>query len=165
MGHGRQTRLYPRRLGNEAPGTDSLVPPVLFQEVTRRTNLVAYDWELTGRLDTWTYIGQMFRLIFLRDRLKAEYVGAKWINAVVPLLGNAVTEVTRTAPDELSFVRRSARFYLVKLQLLVDWLESPHFPARFPLPGHPPRRAALDDAVRDQFGSGAAPEASSAGQR
>ena len=48
---------------HQGPGTNSLAPPVLFHEVTRRTNLVAYDWELTGpRLDAWLYIGQLFRL-------------------------------------------------------------------------------------------------------
>jgi hypothetical protein len=118
---------------HQGPGTNSLAPLVLFQEITRRTNLVAYDWELTGpRLDTWLHIGQLIRLISFRDRLRPESASAKWFKEAAPRLGNCATAVTRTAPDELSFVRRSAiGFTSVELHLLADWLESPNFPHGF----------------------------------
>ncbi len=118
---------------HQGPGTNSLAPLMLFQEITRRTNLVAYDWELTGpRLDTWLHIGQLIRLISFRDRLRPESASAKWFKEAAPRLGNCATAVTRTAPDELSFVRRSAiGFTSIELHLLADWLESPNFPHGF----------------------------------
>jgi len=117
-------------LVHQAPGTNRPVAPGLFHEFTRRTNLVAYDWELTGpRLDAWLYTGQMFRLIFFRDRLTAECASAKWLKAAALRLGNCVTAVTLAGPDQLAFARRSAiGFSSVELHLLAEWLESPQFP-------------------------------------
>lgn len=119
-------------LVHQGPGTNSLAPPALFSELTRRTNLVCYDWELTGpRIDAWLFTGQALRLICLRGRLPPECASLNWFKAAVPRLGNCATAVTRTAPDELSFVRRSAiGLTSVELHLLADWLESPQFPRR-----------------------------------
>jgi hypothetical protein len=112
---------------HQAPSTNSPAPPELFREVTGRTNLVVYDWELTGpRLETWLITGQIFRLISNRDQLPPGCASLKWFKAAAPRLGNCVTAVTRTAPDELSFARRSTiGLTSVELQLLADWLESP----------------------------------------
>jgi hypothetical protein len=117
----------------QKPGTNSPAPPALFREVTSRTNLVAYDWELTGpRLAAWLDTGQLFRLLFFRNRLRPECASVKWFNAAAPWLGNCATAVMRTGPDELSFARRSAiGLTSVELHLLADWLESPQFPRGF----------------------------------
>ena len=117
----------------QQPGTNSPAPPALFREVTSRTNLVAYDWELTGpRLAAWLDTGQLFRLLFFRNRLRPECASVKWFNAAAPWLGNCATAVMRTGPDELSFARRSAiGLTSVELHLLADWLESPQFPRGF----------------------------------
>jgi len=117
----------------QEPGTNSLAPPALFHEVTRRTNLLAYDWELTGpRLNAWVFTGELLRLYTFRNRLPPECASIKWFKAAAPKLGNCATAVTRTAPDELSFVRRSSiGFTSVELHLLADWLESPQFPRGF----------------------------------
>ena len=114
----------------QGPGTNSLAPPTLFHEVTRRTNLVAFDWELTGpRTVAWLYTADILRLLFFRDRLPPACATFKWFTAAVPRLGNCVTAVLRTAPDELSFVRQSSiGLTSVELHLLADWLESPRFP-------------------------------------
>jgi hypothetical protein len=128
-------------------GTNSLAPPELLREVTSRTNLVCYDWELTGpQLEAWFYTGQAFRLLSFRDQLPPACASVKWFQAVPPKLGNCATAVTRTAPDELSFMRRSSiGFSSVELHLLADWLESPQFPrslnSRFP--HYPPLPAAI----------------------
>ena len=120
-------------LVRQNPGTNSLAPPELFREVTRRTNLVAYDWELTGpRLEAWLYTGQLFRLLFFRDRLPPQCASIKWFNAAAPRLGNCATAVGRPAPDALVFVRQSPiGLTSVELHLLADWLESPQFPRSF----------------------------------
>ena len=115
------------------PGKNSPAPPALFHEVTRRVNLVAYDWELTGpRLEAWFQTSQHFRMLFFRKQLLPDSASVKALFAAVPRLGNCVTIVTRTAPDRLSFVRRSAiGFNSVELNLLAEWLESPQFPRGF----------------------------------
>jgi hypothetical protein len=120
-------------LVRQGPGKNPLAPPALFHEVTRRTNLVAYDWELTGpRLDAWLHTSQQFRMLLFRDQLLPDSAAVKAFLGAAPRLGNCVTAVTLTAPDQLSFVRRSAiGFTSVELNLLADWLESPQFPRGF----------------------------------
>ena len=50
-------------LPDAGAATNSPPPVELVQQIQSRTNLVCYDWEITGaRLDAWIYIGQTFRL-------------------------------------------------------------------------------------------------------
>ena len=52
-----------------------------------------------------------------------------WFRAAASKLGNCVTTITKTGPDQLSFARTSsAGFTAVEFNLLADWLESPQFP-------------------------------------
>jgi hypothetical protein len=113
-------------------------PPELLAQLTTRTNLVYYDWEITqARLTQWLNLGPLLELI-LRDMLMAaepnpleppSVRGRQWLTAVATNLGETVTEVTLTSPRELTLVRKSHLGLTgVELMALVRWLENPAFP-------------------------------------
>jgi hypothetical protein len=53
----------------------------------------------------------------------------EWLHAAQDRLGFCATAVNLTAPNQLTFVRRSTvPFTALELHLLGDWLESPEFP-------------------------------------
>jgi hypothetical protein len=112
----------------EPPGT--AFAPELSRELSSRTNLVAYDCEITGfRIYQWTFMGQFLRLIFNRAQLPAESPSLQWFKANDAKLGNSVTRVTQTGPRQLSITRNSSiGFTAFELHGLADWLESPQFP-------------------------------------
>ena len=74
-------------------------------------------------------------------QLDAQSAAARWLDRVGPTLSNNVTEVTQTAPNELSFTRKaSGGLTAVELTALANWLEAPNFPGcdlRLPPPLHP----------------------------
>ncbi len=111
--------------------TDVTPPPAgLIQDVLRRTNLVYYDWEVTGpRLQPVLQLGQTARQITRRPELALDSASLTWLGQLIPRLGTSATIATRTGPAELTFYRRSnLGFNAVELHLLADWLESPDFP-------------------------------------
>ncbi len=105
-------------------------PAGLIQDVLRRTNLVYYDWEVTGpRLQPLLQVGQTARQVARRPELAMDSAGINWLAMLIPRLGTSVTIINRTGPAELAFYRRSTLgFNAVELHLLADWLESPQFP-------------------------------------
>jgi hypothetical protein len=105
-------------------------PPELFLQVTGPTNLVAYDWELTGtRVMQWLYFGQFFRLFLHHAQVPPRSAAVAWLQSLEFKLGNCATTVMRTGPAQLSVQRQSSLgFSAVELHLLADWLESPQFP-------------------------------------
>ena len=105
-------------------------PPALLEEILSHTNLVCYQWELTGpRIEAWIFIGQFLRFATGHAQLPFDSASLAWLKAVAPKLGNCATGVTHTGPAQLSFVRKSpAGFTALELHLLADWLESPQFP-------------------------------------
>ena len=111
--------------------TDVLPPPAgMIQDILRRTNLVYYDWEVTGpRLQPCLQLGQTVRQITRRPQMSLDSVSLNWLEMLIPRLGTCATVITRTAPDQLNFVRRSTLGLTApELHLLADWLESPRFP-------------------------------------
>jgi hypothetical protein len=117
--------------GGLAPNltTNLPAPAGLYETILGTTNLVAYDWELTGlRLDQWLNLGQFLR--FALHLAQVPSTSLAWLHALVPKLGNCVTAVKLTGPARLSFVRSSTGIGLTsaELDLLADWLESPQFP-------------------------------------
>lgn len=129
-------------------------PQGLFYQITGPTNLVAYDWELTGtRVGQWLYFGQFFRYFLNRAQLPPKSSTVAWINALEYRLANCGTAVTRTGPSQITLTRRSTMgLNAIELHLLCDWLESPRLPRGLntiyghadPPPGHkqPSRRSA-----------------------
>jgi len=102
-------------------------PEALLAQVKGRTNLIYYDWELTGpRLSEWMILGGTIANRSLppgNDVLDAKLAQDEWMSGLAPLAGNTVTEIKRVAADELSLLRDSPLgFTAVELTLLSDWL-------------------------------------------
>ena len=126
--------LFPRSPANQP------VPDELWKQINGRTNLVYYDWELTGpRFQQWRMLG---RMLLSRSRVPTEHAMAarvieeKWLGGLAPLVGNTVTEITRVAPNELSVVRSAPLgFTGIEMFLLSDWLGTVGSP---PIDSRPP---------------------------
>jgi hypothetical protein len=107
-------------------------PPAaeLLQTILSTTNLVAYDWELTGvRIDQWLHFGQLLRFALHLAQIPPKSASFAWLKALESRLGNCVTMVTRTGPAQLSVARHSSlSVTAAELNWLADWLESPQFP-------------------------------------
>ena len=133
--------LFPNRPSSRLP-----LPPDLLKEITGRTNLVYYDWELTGpRIESLLYIGQFFRFVSHKAQLPPSAT-LTWLNNATTNLANCVTEIAQTKPEQLSLVRQSScGFSALELHALGDWLESPQFPQGLYtlLTPPPPRRGKL----------------------
>ncbi|MGA9777573.1 MAG: hypothetical protein WBS33_04815 [Verrucomicrobiia bacterium] len=104
--------------------------PELLQEMSGRTNLVYYHWELTGaRIQSCLYIGEFLCAITRHPPLSLDSASAVWLKTVMPRLGNCTTAITLTGANQLSFDRQSTLgFTAAELNLLAVWLESPQFP-------------------------------------
>jgi hypothetical protein len=112
-----------------SPGKPKPLPPDLFKQLGQ-PNLVYYDWEITAeRLKMLPQLTQLALMLTRHQQLDAQSAASKWLAAVGPTLGNTATEVTQTAPNELSF-KRSAPGGLTAIELtaLASWLEAPNFP-------------------------------------
>ena len=118
----------------------SSIPSELFTQFIGRTNLVYYDWEITGeRLRQVTQLVQFYNMANLWKSPGTNAPTQKWLDAAAGRLGNTVTEVTVTSPNELSLVRKShVGFSGFELASLARWIESDGFPLRYAPP--PPWR-------------------------
>ena len=105
-------------------------PSELFKEIVSRTNLVCYDWEVTGaRIEQLIYLTQFARFVAHKAELSGHSVGLEWLRAAVRRLGNCATEVSQTGPGRFSFARSSGNgLTALEMNLMADWLESPDFP-------------------------------------
>ncbi len=110
--------------------TASPMSPNALQATLNRPDLVYHDSEATGmRIDQWLYMGQFVRFALHKGQLPPHSAGMLWLKAISPRLGESVTDITQTGPNQLSFTRQSTiGFTGFELNLLVDWLESPQFP-------------------------------------
>jgi len=114
------------------------LPPEPFMRLAQ-SNLVYYHWEITAeRLKLLPQLSQLALMVTRHRQLDAQSVAGKWLNRVGPTLGNTVTEVTQTAPNELTFMRQApGGLTAVELVALANWLEAPNFPGcdlRLPTP-------------------------------
>jgi hypothetical protein len=105
------------------------LPPELFAQLNR-TNLVYYDWEVTGeRLKLLPHLTQLALMLTRHKQLAAQSAADKWLNRIGPTLGVTVTEITQTAPNELSFKRKApGGLTAFELTALANWLEVTNFP-------------------------------------
>lgn len=106
------------------------LPPELFTRLAP-ANLVYYHWEITAeRLPELRNVSQLILVLTRHRQLEGDSAASKWLDRISPKLGNNVTEITQTAPDELSFKRKApAGLTAFELLALANWLEAPGFPA------------------------------------
>lgn len=113
-------------------GKETSPPPVeISQWPMNQTNLLCYHWELTGEtIRSWLTWSQVARLALHRQQLPLESAGISCLGALVPRVGPSVTTVTNEGAGRLVIVRKSTVGLTgLELHLLVEWLESPEFPA------------------------------------
>ena len=105
-------------------------PPELLTPLSR-SNLVYYHWEVTAeRLKELPQLSQTLLVLTRHEQVQPESAAGKWLDRIEPALGNALTEVTQSAPNELAFKRTAGGgLTAIELLALVDWLEAPKFPA------------------------------------
>src|SRR5262249_11146571 len=83
-------------------------PPTRLFEQLGQTTLVFYDWEITGEhvVQCWNSF-MLYHILQHLPLSSPQDPAQKWIDAVTKRAGNAVTEVTTTAPNELTLLRKS----------------------------------------------------------
>jgi hypothetical protein len=111
-------------------------PAELLSKFMNRSNLVYYDWEITP--ERIKHANQLLQLYNIANDLNVPGTNVPtqaWLQTVGAHLGNTVTEMSITAPDELSLVRRSnIGLTGFELAALMRWVESPGFPLRYDRP-------------------------------
>jgi hypothetical protein len=105
------------------------LPPELFTRLAEK-NLVFYHWEITAtRMAPLLQLTQFGLLLTWRDQLSADSASFKWIMKIGPTLGNNVTEIFQTAPDQMTFTRKAPGIFTAfELFALANWLEAKNFP-------------------------------------
>jgi hypothetical protein len=111
------------------PPFGQALPPALSQRLAA-PNLVYYHWEITAeRLPQLLQLSQLSLMMTGHRQLNAGSPVYKWIQKTGPKLGNTVTEVYQTAPDQMSFTRNApGGLTAFELFALANWLEAPNFP-------------------------------------
>jgi hypothetical protein len=114
----------------DSDSTNILAPPALLHEVAGKTNVLYYDWEVTApRVLAGFYMLQGVRVIFWKAQLPSDCPAMAWLQGLGQKLGNCVTRVTKTGPNQLTLDRNSSvGLNSTELGFLADWLESPIFP-------------------------------------
>lgn len=122
--------------------TNPSVASAFFQPFSAETNLVYYDWEMTGqRVQPWLDISQMARSLIHSPPLSMDSLGLNWLGSVKSRLGESTTRVYSAGTNQLAFDRKATiGLTAPELHLLVDWLEAPNFPVG--LYSLPPRATA-----------------------
>ncbi len=113
--------------GFPMPAVSSSVPDALVAQVEGSTNLVYYDWEMTGkRLAEWVILDKMIANRAegpTEEDATASAHEVTWLNRVSGIPGRSVTEIKLTAPNELT-ITRSASIGLTAFELVkfTDWI-------------------------------------------
>ncbi len=105
------------------------LPPELFARLAT-PGLVFYHWEITAeRIMSQLQLSQLALMLTRHKQLDGEAVPFKWVSKIAPSLGNTVTEITQTAPDQFTFTRRApGGLTAFELLALANWLDAPDFP-------------------------------------
>ena len=110
-------------------------PAALFAQITSRTNLLYYDWEITeARIAQFSPLFQFLPLFTSIPAMSPESAVYKWLEASSRLMGETITEVAAVSDRELALVRKAPLgLNSTELFFLASWLESTNFPALPPL--------------------------------
>jgi hypothetical protein len=129
-GFGADSWLFAGLFPDIGADTNRPAPEGMIHDILSRTNLVYYDWEVTGpRVNSVLYLGQTARQISRRAQMPLDSVSMNCLSTLLPRLGTSATIINLTAPDQLTFFRKSTvGFTAPELHFLADWLESPEFP-------------------------------------
>lgn len=121
--------------------TNTPPPAELFSQFAGRKNLMYYDWELTQQTMTHArQIWQQIDMLYQRTFLNTNAPSVQWAMSTEPLLGNTITEVTQTGPNELSLTRKShLGFTGFEIVMLTRWMDSSLFPFNYQAPERPKR--------------------------
>jgi len=105
------------------------IPAELLRELGQ-SNLVYYDWENTAeRLKQLPQLTQLGLMLTRHKQLDSDSAAARWLKRIGPTLGATATEITQTAPNELTFLRKApGGFTAFELIALANWLEATNFP-------------------------------------
>jgi hypothetical protein len=116
--------IFPLDLATNPP------PAELLQQLTSRTNLLFYDWEITqGRIAQLRPLAELLSQVATIPIINTNSAGALLLYAIEPKLGNTITEIYVTSPRELALVRNShIGLNGLELVTLAYWLHSPDFP-------------------------------------
>lgn len=125
------------------PGTNP-APAELFRQLDGNRSVVAYDWEITEyRLKHWRTLYQLLDIAQGHPLSGTNNVVPRWLSAVSSKLGNSVTEVTATSPNEMTLVRKShLGFTGFELVSFGRWLDSPDFP-KLSVSGRPHQKPTI----------------------
>ncbi len=140
-------------LGGTFPYTPVVNPITkqFYERALQQEDLVYYGWERTGeRVEAWLQLGQFARLVSGAAQLQPYSAGALWLKSIPPKLNDSVTRVFLSSPYQLRLTRSSSLGLTgIELNLLSDWLESPHFPRGLntflSTPGLSPREAGEEN--------------------
>lgn len=110
------------------------LPTELQEHIRGETNLLYFDWEFAAEtLPQWRYLDDVSRMIFdaaHASRLRSAKQSLSWLALNVTNLSHSVTEVHQTSPHELLLTRKSTLgLSAVELDILINWIEMPEFPA------------------------------------
>lgn len=105
------------------------LPPELFQGLAA-PNLVFYHWEITAeRMMSQLQMSQIALVLTRHKQLDGRSAAFKWAFAVGKKLGNTVTEIKQTAPDQLTFTRKApGGLTAFEFIALANWIDAPDFP-------------------------------------
>lgn len=105
-------------------------PAELIGQLTSRTNLLYYSWEITQeRLMQLLEAARLLSVVVTVPEMGTNSVVFKWLEAIQPRLGNSATEISVSSPTELVFTRTSP-FLLTGFETLAAayWMEGTSFP-------------------------------------
>lgn len=105
-------------------------PDGLFAQLNSRENIVYYQWEITqDRISSYKTLLQFVSFMFQKPQSTSKDASFRWLTAIEPKMGNAVTLVTANESTELELIRKShIGLTGLELTLLARWLESESFP-------------------------------------
>ena len=118
--------VYGGTMPLSAWGSNSM-PAELTREVSGRTNLLFYDWEIgSARLQQIRPLSQIAAMAARKPVSDLADPANKWLTAAEPKFGNTITEITKSGPRELSLVRSSdSGLSAMELFTFVQWVAGP----------------------------------------
>lgn len=134
--------LPPLHLTNDAP-----FPPELLKLILSQPNLVGYTWEINDdRISQWESLHQIWLMTELKSVPNNKAPALKWLRAARSKLGNCATEITLTAPNELTILRNGpVGLTGMEMTFLEHWFDALDFPLGGTYPPrmmHPPTKKA-----------------------